>query len=37
VEKALKREAKEELTLEVNLIKILEVFSEPLKDPMGMS
>ena len=31
VEKAVKREAKEELTLEVEPIKILDVFSEPLR------
>ena len=29
VEIAIKREAKEELTLEVELIKILDVYSEP--------
>ena len=37
MEKAIKREAKEELTLEVEPIKILDVFSEPLRDPMGIS
>ena len=37
VEKAIKREAKEELTLEVEPIKILDVYSEPLRDPMGIS
>jgi 8-oxo-dGTP diphosphatase len=37
VEKAVKREAKEELTLEEEPIKILDVFSEPLRDPMGIS
>ena len=37
VEKAVKREAKEELTLEVKPIKILDVYSEPLRDPMGIS
>ena len=31
MEKAVKREAKEELTLEVEPIKILDVFSEPLR------
>jgi ADP-ribose pyrophosphatase YjhB (NUDIX family) len=37
VEKAIKREAKEELTLEVEPIKILVVYSELLRDPMGIS
>ena len=37
MEKAIKREAKEELTLEEEPIKILDVFSEPLRDPMGIS
>ena len=37
MEKAIKREAKEELTLEVEPIKILDVYSEPLRDPMGIS
>jgi 8-oxo-dGTP diphosphatase len=36
VEKAVKKEAKEELTLEEEPIKILDVFSEPLRDPMGI-
>jgi ADP-ribose pyrophosphatase YjhB (NUDIX family) len=37
VEKAIKREAKQELTLEVEPIKILDVYSEPLRDPMEIS
>jgi ADP-ribose pyrophosphatase YjhB (NUDIX family) len=37
VEKAVKREAKEELILEEVPIKILDVFSVPLRDPMGIS
>ena len=37
MEKAIKREAKEELTLEVKPIKILDVYSEPLRDSMGIS
>ena len=37
MEKAIKREAKEEVTLEVEPIKILNVYSEPLRDPMGIS
>ena len=36
MEKAIKREAKEELTLEVEPIKILVVYSEPLRDPIGI-
>ena len=35
MEKAIKREAKEELTLEVEPIKILDVFSEPLEIQWG--
>ena len=37
VEKAIKSEAKGELTLEVEPIKTLDVYSEPLRDPMGIS